>query len=394
MSPANKIKLFIDAHVFDGEFQGSRTFLKEIYSILSAKEDIHLYLGAYNTGNLRKYFPAAKNISFIKYRSTSGFIRLIYDIPSIIKRYGIHYAHFQYIVPVIKNCRFIVTTHDVLFNEYPKEFPFLYRLVKNFLFRTGAKKANILTTVSSYSKRSIQKYFGIKAEDIHIVPNGISNLFFTDYDKTKAKNYIKSKFGVEKFILFVSRLEPRKNHILLVQAFLDLKLYERGYNLVLLGHKSIKTPAFDVLMRNLPEASKPFIFMNSNTDDTDLLEFYRAAEVFVYPSMAEGFGIPPLEAAAVKIPVLCSNTSAMSDFVFFREDHFDPGNYSLFKKKLADVVNTPPDISKLENRGAIVRQNYSWERSAEALYRLIKTDCDQKPERIYAGTPELLKEKK
>jgi glycosyltransferase involved in cell wall biosynthesis len=116
--------------------------------------------------------------------------------------------------------------------------------------------------------------------------------------------------------------------------------------------------------------------MNSNIDDTDLLEFYRAAEVFVYPSMAEGFGIPPLEAAAVKIPVLCSNTSAMSDFVFFGEYHFDPGNYSLFKNKLSGIVNSIPDKHVLDNRAAIVQQKYNWERSAEILYRLIRTDCN------------------
>ena len=374
MMPEKTIRLFLDAHLFDESGQGSRTFIKEIYSVLSKKEDVYLYMGAYDTDNLKEYFPYAKNISFVKYRSTSGFMRLMYDIPSIIRKYQIHYAHFQYIVPLFKNCRFIVTTHDLLFKEYPQEFPLLYRLVKSFLFKRGAKKANILTTVSEYSKRSIQKYFGIKAEHIHVIPNGVSNLFFADYDKDKAENYIKNKFGAKKIILLVSRLEPRKNHVLLLQAFLELKLFDRGYCLVLLGHESIKTAEFDIAMNQLPENSKPFIFMFNDINDTDLLEFYRAAEVFVYPSKAEGFGIPPLEAAAVKIPVLCSNTSAMSDFTFFNGYMFDPANYTVFKKKLYDMVSDLPNKTVLEKCATIIHQKYSWERSAETLYQLIRTD--------------------
>lgn len=374
MMPDKTIKLFLDAHVFDGGGQGSRTFIKEIYSILSQKEDVHVYMGAYNTENLKKYFPSAKNISFVKYKSTYGFVRLLYDIPLIIKKYRIQYAHFQYIIPLVKNCRFIVTTHDLVFNEHPQEFPFSYRFVKNFLFKRGAKKANILTTVSEYSKKSIQKYFGIKSEHIHITPNGVSNLYFADYDKGKAVNYIKNRFGAAKIILLVSRLEPRKNHVLLLQAFLELELFNRGYSLVLVGYESIKTPEFDIAMTRLPENSKPFIFMFNNINDTDLLEFYRAAEIFVYPSKAEGFGIPPLEAAAAKIPVLCSNTSAMSDFTFFKENMFDPANYTVFKKKLYDMVNNPTERALLEKCAAMIRQKYSWEQSAETLYQLIKTD--------------------
>ena len=378
MKTNDTIKLFADAHVFDGKFQGSRTFIKELYTIIAAMNNVQLYLGAYNTSNLEKCFGSTNNICFVKYSSTSAFIRLAYDIPRIIKKHQINYAHFQYITPPYKNCRFIVTTHDLLFNEFPKEFPFFYRLVKNFLFKQSAKWADILTTVSTYSKGSIQKYFSISAAAIHIIPNGVSNLFFANYDKESAKQYIKTKFGVDKIILLVSRHEPRKNHILLLQAFLDLELYQQGYHLVLLGwHENINNPVFNHMMNNLPEKSKPFIFMHQNADDADLLQFYRAAQVFVYPSKAEGFGIPPLEAAAVKIPVLCSNSAAMSDFTFFGTNHFDPGNYPLFKNKLAAIANAEPDTTELENIAAIVKQRYNWQQAAAALHQLIKTDWER-----------------
>ena len=123
MKPANIIKIFLDAHVFDGEFQGSRTFIKELYNILLQKKDLEFYIAAYDLENLKRYFPKAENIFFIKLKKRSSILRLLIEIPQLIKKHGISYAHFQYMVPPVKNCRFIVTTHDVLFNEFPKEFP-------------------------------------------------------------------------------------------------------------------------------------------------------------------------------------------------------------------------------------------------------------------------------
>lgn len=374
MKTSSHIRLFVDAHVFDEEFQGSRTFIKEIYSILALKKGISLFLGAYDVDNLKKYFPAAANVFFIKYKSTSGFVRLMYDIPSIIKEYKIQYAHFQYIIPPIKNCRFIVTIHDVIFKEYPQEFSFAYRLYKKLLYRTSALRADIVTTVSEYSKKSIQKYLSVNPDNIYVVPNGVSIKFFEDYNKQQAKNFIRNKYGFEEFILYVSRIEPRKNHMLLLKAYLQLKLYSKGYYLALLGNRSIRVPEFDEIMNGLPGKIRKFIFINSKIGDDELLQFYRAATAFVYPSKAEGFGIPPLEAAALQIPVICSNTSAMSDFSFFGRDHIDPLNYDLFKTKLTDVLDRLPDETYKNNLSRIIRQEYSWTQSAERLYQLIVND--------------------
>src|SRR6185369_10843899 len=122
MNPPTGIKLFVDAHVFDSEFQGTRTFIKGIYTALAGQPGLTIYMAAFDIDNLRKNFPDQNNIVFIKYKSASGFRRLISDIPAIIRKYDIQYAHFQYITPLFKNCRFITTTHDVIFNEYPAEF--------------------------------------------------------------------------------------------------------------------------------------------------------------------------------------------------------------------------------------------------------------------------------
>jgi glycosyltransferase involved in cell wall biosynthesis len=339
------------------------------------KKDLELYIGAYDIENLRQYFPKAANVFSIKFKNRSSVLRLLYDIPAALKKYSITYAHFQYIVPPVKNCKFIVTTHDVLFNEYPQEFSFWYRLSKNFLYRVAAKKADLLTTDSEYSNRSIQKYLGIRAEKINVIRLGINTLFFQPYNKQHAADAVKHKYGFDKYILFVSRREPRKNHTLLLKAYLELKLYQLGYYLVFVGHESIKTPSFDLLYNTQPQNIKSFIIFNDKAGDEELLNLYRGAAVFVYPSKAEGFGLPPLEAGALQVPVLCSNSAALSDFTFFKENHIDPGNYDVFKNKLLNILVSKPDESFLRCIAETIRGTYCWEHTAEKFYQLIKADA-------------------
>lgn len=367
MKTNQPIKLLVDAHTFDGEYQGSRTFIKEIYLQLANRTDIILYLAACNTDNLEKVFPAADNIVFVKFRSASSVVRLLYDIPSIIRKYKIDYAHFQYIVPPIKNCKFIVTIHDVIFIDYPGEFSFVYRTSKKFLFRIAALQSEIVTTVSNYSKTAIQRHLGIKKE-ITVVENGVHEKFYQPYDKAASKKYIANKYGPTNYLLYVSRFEPRKNHDLLLKAWLELALYAKGYYLVLLGERKLAVAQFDDMLNSLPENIRSFIFISNTVDDADLLEFYRGASVFVYPSKAEGFGIPPLEAAALKIPVICSNSSAMSDFTFFGNNHIDPLDYELFKSRLTGLLQSPPPDKELAAIADAVKARYSWAKSADKLY--------------------------
>jgi glycosyltransferase involved in cell wall biosynthesis len=204
-----------------------------------------------------------------------------------------------------------------------------------------------------------------------VVPNGVNEKFFQPFDRGHSALRIKEQYGVENYILYVSRIEPRKNHLLVLRAWLDLRLYEQNIPLVFLGHETIPVPEMDRLLAELPEEIKRSILIDSQVRDEDLLDMYRAARLFVYPSKAEGFGIPPLEAAALRIPVLCSNTSAMKDFAFFGQNHIDPYDYEAFKKRLAEILAKPPDDAFLQAVADTIRTDYSWEGSARKFYALL-----------------------
>ena len=367
-SPLN---LFADAHVFDREYQGTRTFIKELYTRLANYDNIRIFLGAYNTDKLESIFPNSKNIRFVKYKSRSGVRRLVYDIPAIIAANKIDYAHFQYIIPPVKNCRFIVTIHDVIFNEYPGEFSFPYRFSKRLLYKRAAGKADLITTVSEYSKQSIIKHLGGKPANIHLMENGVSESYFDDYDKTSSKNNIAKDYGIGNFILYVSRFEKRKNHAGLLKAYLDLELYKQDLYLVMLGYRSLPVNELDVQLNSLPGDIRKFIIIRSDINDEELLRFYQAADLFVYPSRAEGFGISPLEAGALKIPVICSNSSAMKAFDFFGENHIDPLNETLLAERIKQNIQNPMPAEKLAEISDIIRENYSWDKSTLKFYNLL-----------------------
>ena len=361
-----KKKLLVDAHVFDYSYQGTRTFLKGLYSSLSnADLALEIYLAAENIDNLQEEFKHC-DFKYLKYSSDNKYKRLAWDIPRLIEHNGIDLAHFQYVAPPVKNCKWIVTIHDLLFNDFACEFPLSYRLKNNFLFKRSARKADLVTTVSKYSAEAINRHYDIPIDDIVLTPNGVQSHFFDTYDKNLIKERVLQKFNLDKYVLFVSRIEPRKNHSLVLQVFDELNLADIGYQIVFSGKEAIRSKELENVIANISEKTKSAFVHLQNVNDLDLLDLYRAAALFVYPSKGEGFGIPPLEAGASSIPTLCSSATAMSDFSFFGDGLFKPENKDEFKMKIMQAIsnsevffNTPEFIK--EN----IRENYNWDSIAQ-----------------------------
>ena len=154
------MNILVDAHIFDDKHQGTRTYLKGLYSeLIVIAENWHFFLVAQDIENLKKEFGVHKNVTYLPLKSQNKFYRLLIELPLIIKRNRIDYAHYQYISPPIKNCKQIVTIHDILFEqkEFKSFFPLKYRIINSTLFKTSARRADILLTVSEYSKRKISE---------------------------------------------------------------------------------------------------------------------------------------------------------------------------------------------------------------------------------------------
>jgi glycosyltransferase involved in cell wall biosynthesis len=369
-----RIKIFVDGHVFDKEFQGTQTFLKGLYTqLINNYPILDIYFGAQNIANIQKIFPMLPPSKILSYKKRKyGMSRLLFDIPTYLRKYQFDFAHFQYISPLQQtNCKYIVTLHDNLFNEYPKDFNFIYRISRSLLFGRSIKNAAIKTTVSNYSRQCISDFYQIPLHQLHVIPNGISPRPLNQDAKEEAARKVYQKFGVKNFILYVSRIEPRKNHILLLKKYLKLKLADQGISLVFIGKESICVPAFTAMIEQLNTVERKSIFWVEQVENEDLDLFYCASKLFVYPSKAEGFGIPPIEAAVFNVPVLCSSATAMQDFDFFSPYHFEPNQEDEFELQLKTMINFPPSETFTNNIAMKVLEKYNWNNSGNLFYELL-----------------------
>ncbi|KAF0151100.1 MAG: group 1 glycosyl transferase [Ignavibacteria bacterium] len=366
----HKIKILVDAHVFDDAFQGTRTVLKGLYSELIKKDNFIFYFAARNIDNLKKEFGGSNNIIYLQLKSGSKYSRLIFEIPWLIKKHNIEIAHFQYIIPLIKNCRFITTIHDVLFLDYPEYFSKLYCWKNKILFKYASSNSDIVTTVSTYSRNSMIKHFNLTNEKVKLVPNGVeitdditSNIKFEEFLKNHA---------LKDYVLFVSRFENRKNHVLLLESFLALELWKKNIKLVFIG-KRIKIQKLDELMEKLPTYVRTNILFFENIE-TPLLHFIvKRALVFIYPSIAEGFGLPPLESSLLGTRTLCSNTTALSEFDFYKEYLFNPFDVEDLSKKIEFILHDRRFESKNKLIKLEISRRYDWRRSAEIFSHIIES---------------------
>lgn len=359
------MNLLIDCHSFDSNFsQGVTTYIQGIYSILpKIAPDINFYFAANNIEKLINIFGSEPNISYIPLNSKSKIDRLLLLWPRLIKEYKIDVAHFQYISPLIKNCKTIVTTHDILFLDYPQFFPTSYKLSKSYFFKRSAVNADLLCTVSDYSRERIAHHYNLDSKCILLTPNAVSNDFFCKINEIKTNSF-------DKYLLYVSRIEPRKNHIALINAFVRLKLYNEGYKLVFIGKETVPTPKLYELLNSLPIIQKREIILLPQVSYKELIHYYKNASLFLYPSLAEGFGIPPIEAAVAGIPVICNNATAMSDFTFLGDNLIDFNDEDLLDRRIIKILEkTPENLKSIRDEVNLI---YNWKTISNNLYNEIK----------------------
>lgn len=352
------MKLLVDAHVFDGKFQGTRTYLEGLYQKLIEHDDIDFYFAAQDIANLKKTFGKRANVHYVQLEASGSIKRLVLQWPKIIKEYGIDWAHYQYISPWQKCCKEIVTIHDLLFLDMPKFFPFLYKLKNKFFFYRSAQRADLLLTVSSFSKEEIVHHFKIRPEKIYITPNSVLPI-----EESVILPDVKGKWGLDHYILTVGRYEPRKNLVKLMQAFAELGLHKKGYKLVMIGSPDLGYKEFYEFLNKADEFLKTAI-ITDKASFPELVALYKQADLFVFPSLGEGFGIPPLEAIIYGCPLLCSKVTAMLEFGLPDELLFSPTDIYELKCKMIKILS---GLSVNVDRN-IIMEKFNWKHSADVLY--------------------------
>lgn len=251
----------------------------------------------------------------------------------------------------------IVTVHDVAFELYPKSFSKNFVRLYKFMIPRVVRNSKHVVTVSNFSKDEIASIYEIDKEKISVIANAVSERFNPVLDEGLRK---------EKYFLAVSSLNYRKNFIPVLQAFKLLLERNGNYKLFVVG--DIKNKSFSEV--DLSEyTSIPNIKFLGRISDEDLIRYYSNAVGFVYPSLYEGFGIPPLESQKCGCPVLCSDIPVLHEVCGDSVMYCNPHDIQDIAEKM---LNLAENKMKFREFGLNNVGRYSWEQSATKLRNVLE----------------------
>lgn len=360
-----KRKIGIDFHVVDGKYQGSRSHVIELFAkVIDLSTDMEFFLFLDDTEYLRNLSASFRrqHVHLVRMPSSNSVYRQLWQLPSFAKRFGLDILHCQYIIPPRLACAGMVTIHDVLFETHPEYFEWFFRFRSKVLVRYSAHKAAHVFTVSDYSKSKIAKQFSLQEACISVIHNAADPKRFFPGDTGRTVVEQRGLLPGE-YLLTVGRIEPRKNHKRLLEAYATLNADTPP--LVIVGQRDSSCIDIQAMINYLGLSGRVMVIEDAG--DAELPALLRHCRVFIYPAIAEGFGMPPLEAMACGVPVVVSNMSALPEVVGNAGILVDPLDTDALAKAIFVALTDAPLRSKLKEVGPEQSQKFSWRGSAKLV---------------------------
>jgi glycosyltransferase involved in cell wall biosynthesis len=271
----------------------------------------------------------------------------------------------DYLIPPTLNRNIILTIHDLAFVRFP-EFNFnwfIKKYTRNVKINAHISKKIIADSKST--KKDIVKFFGIDSGKVNAIYLAADRIFKNLAPAGIDKNVLK-KYGIAgKFILSVGTVEPRKNYITLIKVFNYLK-QKRGsfdYRLVIAGRTGWKSEA-TYRERDKSPFRQDILFIG-RVPDPDLVQIYNQAELFVYPSLFEGFGLPPLEAMSCGLPVVAFDHSSLKEVIGDAGILIPPGEDTEMEKQVLYVLKNRKIQNILKKKSISRSKRFTWTETAE-----------------------------
>ena len=270
-------------------------------------------------------------------------------------------VHVQYLAPGPLPCPFVTTIHDVVWRALPKTFPAKDRAIMNLGMPLSARLARRILTVSRSSQNEIARTLRVRPDKISVAYNAVDRRFFEPVAPAQiAQLRAKYGLGAAPYILSVGVLQPRKNVARLITAFRQLK---RAHPTWLHQLAVVGKPGWgDDAPQNDPD-----IIYTGYVDDDELPILYAGAEIFAYPSLYEGFGLPIIEAMAAGAPVLTSNRASMPEAAGDAAIKIDPYQTVSIRDGLELMLRDADLRDELTQRGKVWAQRFTVEAQARGV---------------------------
>ena len=273
-------------------------------------------------------------------------------------------------MPLHTRVKTVNVIHDLNFEYYPDDLPYWYRKYYRWYFPRFARKATRLATVSEYSKADIVKKYLVPAEKVDVVYNGCNELYKAvgplQQDNTRWEYCFNQPYFV-----FVGSLHPRKNLINLFKAFDIFKnRQDSGIKLLIVGEKRWWTEEIDMTFSEMKHNED--VVFTGRVDPVKLNRIIGSALAMTYVSYFEGFGIPILEAFGCETPLITSNVTSMPEIAGDAALIVDPFSTESIADAMQQIANNENLRQELIQKGRIRKQNFSWQKSADLLWKCIE----------------------
>jgi len=270
-------------------------------------------------------------------------------------------------LPLILGKKNIITWHDLAYEYYPQYFSANQLRSLKFASRR-LRLADLILTISEFTKSEIIKFYQIPSEKIKVTYLGIDENI---YDPTKIISVDLKKYNITKpYLLYIGRIEEKKNLKILIKSFALLKNHYRiDWQLVLIG--ALGYQGEEIIRQINNSDNRNDIIILKWLAETEKLKLLKQAEILVLPSFYEGFGLPLIEAMALMVPIVASNLEVFKEIANDSIVYFDPHSYQDLAVKIVKLINDF-NLQKLNvAKGRKLVKNYSWKKCSEKTLEAI-----------------------
>jgi glycosyltransferase involved in cell wall biosynthesis len=391
ISPKKRRRIGIDARFYGPLGKGLGRYVQEvidnIINLDSGLEQEFEYVIFLSPDNIEEFSSTNPLVEkrLVSLRWYSWREQLFF--PFILKKAKLDLVHFPHFnVPIFSSIPFVVTIHDLILTRFPSRrasmLPAILYWFKQaayrFIISVAVRRASKIITVSKFTRQDIINQFHADPNKLAVTYEGVADLVNDSEDTITDAENILSLYGIRRpFLLYVGNAYPHKNLESLVSVFASLRQHQPNLSLVMVGkddyfYQRVKIKAINLgLCSSLANAS---VIFPGYVPDNHLRFLYRQALVYVFPSLYEGFGLPPLEAMSAGCPVASSDQASLPEIIGEAAMYFNPYDKKDMLEKLNYLINDEAYRHQLVVRGYERVKIFSWRECAKMtldIYRQI-----------------------
>lgn len=266
------------------------------------------------------------------------------------------------LLPVSKQCRTVITFHDLVFELFPQFYTWRSKLWQwQMSYPYLARWADSIIAVSESTKNDLVKIYNVDSNKIRVIYEGVDDEYSQPLENEEVIQ-VRKKFKINSnFIYYIGSIEPRKNILAIVKAFASLQ--SDKLKLVISGAKSWLTESIFEEIKNLKLENS--IIFTGPVSEQEKIVLLNQAQVFLFPTLYEGFGLPVLEAMAAGCPVITSNVSSLPEIVEGSAILINPNNQAEINQALKDIINNEGLAKSLSTKGKLQACKFNWNKAAQ-----------------------------